>query len=354
MKMALMIQINIPEYRKIEIKNAVLLALQNSNAFSLPVKIKAVARSFPNIRLIPFSKHMRCFHLSYNQMITFVESKDACTDFYANKNLYYIYYNDVDASVTTSNRYRWNIAHELGHILLKHHVNNQKTRIFRSSLTDTEYNELEAEADYFAQLILVPHAVLIGFKVDTYRTIRYMCKISDPAAKRRFYEYSIWKKHINPNDFYDSKLFSLFYSFIFKRECKNCGAMLIQRYGKYCPICGKKTLQWGDGKMIYPKMETYDNGKLKRCPKCDNEETEIEGNFCQICSNYLVNECMNENCSNCGKVLPTNARFCPVCGGDSLFFNNDILKIWNYSTSSRINSFINIPDGEEEDELPFI
>lgn len=59
-------------------------------------------------------------------MITFVESKDACTDFYANKNLYYIYYNDVDASVTTSNRYRWNIAHELGHILLKHHVNNQK------------------------------------------------------------------------------------------------------------------------------------------------------------------------------------------------------------------------------------
>lgn len=126
-------------------------------------------------------------------MITFVESKDACTDFYANKNLYYIYYNDVDASVTTSNRYRWNIAHELGHILLKHHVNNQKTRIFRSSLTDTEYNELEAEADYFAQLILVPHAVLIGFKVDTYRTIRYMCKISDPAAKRRFYEYSIWK-----------------------------------------------------------------------------------------------------------------------------------------------------------------
>ena len=168
MKMALMIQINIPEYRKIEIKNAVLLALQNSNAFSLPVKIKAVARSFPNIRLIPFSKHMRCFHLSYNQMITFVESKDACTDFYANKNLYYIYYNDVDASVTTSNRYRWNIAHELGHILLKHHVNNQKTRIFRSSLTDTEYNELEAEADYFAQLILVPHAVLIGFKVDNY------------------------------------------------------------------------------------------------------------------------------------------------------------------------------------------
>lgn len=63
---------------------------------------------------------------------------------------------------------------------------------------------------------------------------------------------------------------------------------------------------------------------------------------------------MNENCSNCGKVLPTNARFCPVCGGDSLFFNNDILKIWNYSTSSRINSFMNIPDGEEEDELPFI
>ena len=65
-----------------------------------------------------------------------------------------------------------------------------------------------------------------------------MCKISDPAAKRRFNEYSVWRQHINPNDAYDKKLFYLFYSYIYKKECKNCGAALTQDvYKRQPPRC---------------------------------------------------------------------------------------------------------------------
>ena len=77
--------------RRSEIKQAVIKALENGNIFYLPLKIKAIVRSFSNIRLIPFSKHMK------------------------------------------------------------------KQGYVRSNLSDETYDMLEAEADYFAQLILVPH-----------------------------------------------------------------------------------------------------------------------------------------------------------------------------------------------------
>ena len=142
-----MTQTNIPLERRQEIKQAVYNTLQNYQQSNIPVKIKAITRSFPNIRLVSYSKHMKKENLSYDAMIDFTGTKDACTDYYAMVNFYIIYYNDIDRNITTSNRYRWNIAHELGHIMLNHHITHKKTRIFRNELSNSEYNELEEEAD---------------------------------------------------------------------------------------------------------------------------------------------------------------------------------------------------------------
>ena len=343
-----MTTIKIDFQRRQEIKSIVLSALQRIDA-SLPVKIKKLCKSYPNIRLIPYSEHMRRYHLSYEEMENFCGTADSCADYYAKSDRYIIYYNDIDTvRIVNSNRYRWNIAHELGHISLSHLKLNKNTRIYRSSLSETEYNYLEAEADYFAQLILVPHAVLSGFRINSPNNIRYMCKISDPASKRRYYEYIEWKSHISSKDEYDRMIFYYFFDFIYKRKCTKCGASLIQRYGKYCPICGSKnSLQWGDGKMIYKRLETYDNGKLKECPICQNEETNIEGDFCQICGTSLVNHCSNEDCLN-SDPLPSNARYCPLCGTRSTFYRANILLDWNAPK----DPFMTIPDGIDE-ELPF-
>lgn len=188
-----------------------------------------------------------------------------------------------------------------------------------------------------------------------------MCKISEPAAKRRYYEFVEWKSHVGSQDEYDNHIFYLYHDFIYKRKCKHCGAGIIQRYGKYCPICGQKnSLQWRDGdNMKYSLLETYENGKLKECPTCHNEITNIEGDFCQICGNNLVNRCINDECSNTSP-LPSNARYCPQCGFQSSFYNNNLLKAWDYKEPPFVpDGFMHIPDPEEpvfpeiDEELPF-
>lgn len=81
--------------------------------------------------------------------------------------------------------------------------------------------------------------------------------------------------------------------------------------------------------MIYKKIETHETGKLKICPVCKNEKTDIEGNYCQICGCILKNECLNSLCKNfeCNP-LPSNARYCPLCGEESSFFKKQILPPW--------------------------
>lgn len=156
------------------------------------------------------------------------------------------------------------------------------------------------------------------------------------------------------------------------RHCNVCQNTVITPNITFCPICGGKSFQWGEGKMKYAKMETYDNGKVKICPVCENEETDIDGDFCQICNTLLVNKCDDRDVDNysdgwqpCGQILPSNARYCPKCGARSTFLNDKILKPWNWKEPSfpigndfmeipdENDTCMEIPDGVEEDGLPF-
>lgn len=332
--------IAIEPYRKQEIKSIVLSTFQYFHHASLPVKIKAICKSYPNIRLIPYSIHMKRHNLSYEEMKEYCETSDSCVDYYAEHNKYIIYYNDVDAiRIVNSNRYRWNIAHELGHILLSHHKSNEKTRIYRSSLRDAEYNYFEAEADYFAQLILVPHIVLYTLKIQNERQLKIICKISNPAAKRRFQAYQEWTQHIDRQDSYDKSLFQHYYNYIYQKRCTTCNAYVIQSKGKFCLICGNKTLQWGETKMKYPiKIKVNEHSKTLYCPVCDNEEIPIEGNHCPICGTNLVNQCTNIELygNSCGALAAGNARYCIYCGSETTFFHDGLLKPW----TEEINSLV--------------
>ena len=101
--------------------------------------------------------------------------------------------------------------------------------------------------------------------------------------------------------------------------------------------------------MKYSLLETYENGKLKECPTCHNEITNIEGDFCQICGNNLVNRCINDECSNTSP-LPSNARYCPQCGCQSSFYDSHLFIS---------DGLMSVPDPEKppfpeiDEELPF-
>lgn len=341
--------------RRNEIKAVVLSALEHGKQFELPVRIGTIIRSYDNIKLITYSSQIEKHSITYRELLISAETEDSYVVYNWFHRKYCIYYNDIDINIRTSNRIRWNLAHELGHVLLEHHNLCDKEKLqrgdmFLDNIDQKNYKIAEEEADYFAQLILVPHVVLKGLHVRFQRELRYLCKISDKAAKWRIRDYNQWKLNINKNDDYDKRIFRYYYNFIYKKKCKKCDSGIIQRYGKYCTICGSKnTLEWGDGKMFYELLDSHENGKLKMCPICKNEDTDISGSYCQICGVNLINHCTNPDCE---QELPTNARYCPHCGDTSSFYQRDILESWNHRTFSSNMSFMSIPDDIDE-ELPF-
>ena len=357
--------LEISNSRRAEIKSYVISVLENYGKPFVPVKIGALIRSMHNIKLITYSSQIRKFHITYEELIIDAETKDSYAVRNRKQMRYCIYYNDIEPNIVNSNRVRWNLAHELGHIILGHHAFCKSDKLFRSGLAANTYNYVEAEADYFAQLILVPHVVLYAFKITTAKQLKELCQISNPAAIRRFRAYQQWEKHINGNDIYDRPLFHYYYNFIYKKHCRTCDAYMVQGKGNYCPICGNKTLQWGDGKMKYTTKIVLDqNSKAVRCPVCDNEEISPVGNYCHICGTFLVNQCTNigNTYGYCGELAAANARYCVHCGAETTFFKNHLLNAWDQLTP---NNFLNIPDDvldtpnnttnsfDKDDDLPF-
>lgn len=291
-----------------------------------------------------YSELMVAFNCSIGQVCKCLRSLDGYT-VYDDVN-FTIAYNDVGKS---DGRIRFTLMHEIGHIYLNHLIDFEKTCLYRGGggLSKEEDKVLENEANAFARNVLVPISIIQKLKNKSLYNIAYRFGITYKAARVRM-ELLETDYSMNEKTGILYQLNKIFYSYYYKKNCITCGAGVIQRQGKHCPICGKKTLQWGDGKMKYPKLQTYENRKLIRCPNCDNEETNIEGNYCQICCKYLVNECSNRDCE---APLETNARYCSICGSDSIFYRSNILKAWDYQELGR--GFMDIPDGVMDEGLPF-
>lgn len=321
---------------------------------SFPIDVEKII-SDNSWGLTRYSELMNVFSCDLEKVIQCLRSKDGYTQL--DDNNYSIAYNDAEQ---LGNRKRFTLMHEIGHIYLNHLIDFEATRLYRGSLTKEENGVLENEANAFARNVLVPTAMLEHLKDKSTYNIAQQFGITEKAAKTRLNLY-LEDLKLNKLNGTIPRLYKIFYNFYYKKKCITCGYSTIAKSINFCPICGKKTLKWGEGKMKYTKIETYDNEKVKKCPVCDNEETDIEGDFCQICATLLVNKCDDRNCDihdewqPCGQILPSNARFCPKCGTPSTFLRDKILKSWNFKEESAPvgDIFMNIPDGVEDEGLPF-
>ncbi len=334
---------NISKDRRKLIKNTVLKLLYNYKNIYLPVPIKAIVKSLPNCRLIKYSKYLQDNKLSKKDISISFNSNDAVSDcrFFEGKIQYIIYYNDMDESINKSNRYRWNIAHELGHVLLQHHL-NPNTRLFRNALSEQQYRKYEDEANMFAAYLLVPHSILYFQEIRKPSDIARLCKISKSASITRWNEYIIWYYNSHLSDQYDRDIQNIYYhspKTQGKIFCSNCKTNISYNSGyHYCYICGKNKARYiieGD-KMIYNGIEVDNTAKAIKCPVCGNEELS-SGVFCKICGSYVINKCEPQNefgtlepCrESIAHPLPGNARFCPYCGSKTSFFNLNYLSNWD-------------------------
>lgn len=323
-----------PDYAAAE--NAAHAILQSFKIGALPVSLEIIWSSFKNLKVRSYSWFAERQGIELTDVISFADSESGCCWFLVKENKYMILYNDT---INSPGHIRWTIAHELGHYILRHNEKSHKTIISRSSLTMSEYERIEKEANCFARTLLAPPTVLAALgSLDT-KSVANMCNISLQAARNvlNFFRSGIKFGKLNVPK---GKIIELFHSFIVEqnvRECVHCTHYFVDLYAKYCPICGnnKFTKMKGDSHMIYEGYELDEQMYPKKCPRCKNEEIDKSGEYCKICGTGVVNKCTNRRFDRdgdieweCNTINAGNARHCIKCGDRTSYFVDKLLLPW--------------------------
>ncbi|KYG89158.1 hypothetical protein A0U40_12505 [[Bacillus] sp. KCTC 13219] len=326
-------KISKPNYKLAE--NKALEFIKHLERKELPIKLLKFKKIFHDLEIKTYSWYSKKMGLSIEKVCEDLNSEDGCCVYNESNSKYRIYYNDT---IDNEGRKRWTIAHELGHYALQHNKKYGFNIMQRKNIPDEQYRIFEQEANCFARTLLAPPHVIFHINNPNPMIIQEICNISLEAAvythnfiRDGVREYGIgyskdFVKEIGFGDF----LFSINNRYF----CKKCRCNFVREKPEFCPCCGNASIskthfKYGDDfNMIYPATVEVDfKGRAKTCPQCKNEELDYEGDYCNICSTYLVNECSSTN--YCGTALSGNARYCHKCGSKSTFLNNNHLKEWD-------------------------
>jgi Zn-dependent peptidase ImmA (M78 family) len=320
--------------------------LKNSTVKELPVRVKQIANSFPNLKVRTYSWFAKKRGFSHKEVCNLVNSDEGCCLYYESLDEYLILYND---KITNKGRKRWTLAHELGHYVMNHNKNSNNSSLARSSLTEDEYNEFESEANCFARELLAPPPVLNELNLISPSNISNICDISSEASAnvskflRQGAQFGIKYPPHNP-------LLKQFFGFINKikngKKCNECNFTFSELDAEFCPSCGSLRLDEILNSNVVLHFNEIDclEHEVKQCFNCNNLDIIIGSNYCMICGNYLINKCTgfddakNRHIkksikwhafdSGCGELLDSGSRFCHKCGSTSTFLEDGILKHW--------------------------
>lgn len=150
---------------------------------SLPVNLNAILKHF-GVRAYPYSRN-------WNQLRALgMENAAQSTSGLA-------FYRDASPIImyddrNTTNRIRFTVAHELGHIALGHVLPGEYTVVNREpSPSDSP---MERAANHFAIDLLAPACVLWGMGVHTAPEIAAVCGISAQAAQFRAQQMELLRR----------------------------------------------------------------------------------------------------------------------------------------------------------------
>ncbi|MEK4148964.1 ImmA/IrrE family metallo-endopeptidase [Robertmurraya sp. FSL W8-0741] len=327
-----------PNYSKAE--RAAHTLLQINNVRELPVKVKKLSKHFPNLRIKKYTWFAKNQGMTLQEVCEFANSDEGCCYYKKTTGQYLILYND---QVENKGRIRWTIAHELGHFMLKHNEISNRATLGRSSLSDSEYEIFEKEANCFARELLAPPTVIIKLgKVEIF-DIQNICEMSEEAASNVI-SFLNTGQRMGYGYTFNSTLEKMFSNFIYKMKnnhyCGDCRSYFIFTDPSFCPICRNQKITKtfytyrGINNVKYNGYDVDANGRALACPQCGNEELNYNGAHCKICGVNVVNKCTNVEEWNgeiqweCGTILDGNARYCPNCGSKSTFFEQKLLENW--------------------------
>jgi len=157
--------------RKIEVTQLAENILSQIASQKFPLKastlIKVLRKSY-TIKLIKFSEFVETSNMTLEDVYKLFCTKDARIIFDADAQIYYIYYNDA----MCKERCRWNIIHELAHLILGHCQKAHKATALGIMLCGDDYADFEEEANYFTRYCLAPSPLLL-FLAAHYRILNF-------------------------------------------------------------------------------------------------------------------------------------------------------------------------------------
>lgn len=166
-----------------------------------PIDILQLLKCINKCKVYTYQNFAQKYNLSIEQIKIQCQSNDGCTLYNKIIGAYIVLYND-DLTCTNKSRILWTLAHETGHIILKHHLVQNY---------DNDYKIFESEADYFAANLLTPFAVFEKYNIDSICKIQQCFGISRQAAEYRWEQYQYWKTH-EYKTFFDGDIKKIFLS----------------------------------------------------------------------------------------------------------------------------------------------
>lgn len=349
---------NKPRFQLVTKRAYELLAALNISEF--PIDPRKIIAHFPNWFLIGWLQ-LRDDSGQDDPLYIHRDRAEAKTVIQRGSSEYLIVF---DERVDNTQRIRWTLAHEIGHIIMGHLVEFESTALNRRGLTEKEHGVLEVEAHWFAAELLAPKTIIRRFNFDdSPQGISLICDISKEAAEKRLkdiarmdFGYFLTENRILRN-FYNHLSQGGFYQVIHNtaskfcpssiyadlckecRICKKCGAFVSDGKCKFCPICGfpvpdiRKYDPYNPDvgsiavfDILDPKFAIYMKGKqyyeipldkedhARFCPACKNFELTALDIVCNKCGTATENLCLKEM-----KALPSECRYCPDCGNETTF-----------------------------------
>lgn len=280
----------------------------------LPVKPFALARQF-HWRVLTVGYLARTTGLPRDQIIN---GKDS--DVWWHKGSYAIVYDE--------NAYRrripYTIAHEIGHIVLKHLEDFEQTRLSRGGLTDAEYWVLEREAELFAAELLMPLPILRALGAVDQDEIMKVCNVSRRTAGIRSKELT---RRFRMDDLKDDPWMQAQFG-------EYLAPVVICMSPDDLPITSTIARNSGvvtvDQKRLF--VPTDEKGRFLQCPRCGNTDFSLGADYCKLCGLYLYNNCTdyedNRFRGQCGARNPGDARFCETCGSETVLTHLGLLMTW--------------------------
>ena len=247
-------------------------------------------------------------HLIWKKNIVLISTSllppgaDAATIYDWYEELYMIFYM-TPSSKSTLRRTNFTLAHELGHIYMKH-LREPRTCKKRQTLQMEEY-----EADCFAAELLMPREVIGLF--CSVKEAADALDVSMAAMRRRMQETGL--------------LYAI-------RTCPKCGFNRIPPAANYCRKCGHN-LGGGTDLRNEEERRLFDAGKLEElfyippkfqpCTVCRFKDLPPFERGCSLCECPEENKCLREYNQEPHPCFP-DARYCDLCGAETT--NNVLLE----------------------------